>query len=545
MGLWGRVMAAYSAFRDYNAEPSVDLDTRYGRLWSLYDGTMFDAAWKARPARYRDPRLYLNTRLLWKHVESTVDFYAATVYQGSLSTDGQPLPGGRQEAIPIDAQTGGKATDDALRLGIAELWNTSNWSAQMALRPMYGACLGDCLTVLIDRPSTGKVLPLTIWPGYVADLELDSVGNVKYAAIEYPVHVRPRRKDDGIKEERYTYREELSPEDFRYYKDGKPFDYSGRGEPVVENPYKAPGEARGFVPAVWDRHKQVWQDRGHCAFEGTVQALLEVNSFLSHGFDYQRKAFSAPVVIQGQIAGAGRGGVLRLARQAVEGSADDPGAAAQALAESQDVLTATGDKVGIFQLGADLGQALAVVEAIQRGIERENPEGTFYERLGEMTQLTGPGADRALGNATSKCNLARAGYDAQSVKFFQMWLAISGMRVNAGDWGDALSRRQEAWRPFGMESYRRGELDFAIMPRPVVPMTPEEMVNLVVLKESIQSEWGMREAGIPDEAIAATLGERERARDAQLAAFSVAGAGQDEGAAGPSGPTGVSGRTGG
>lgn len=525
--LWDRLMAAYSAFRQYGAEPVVDTETRYSRNWALYDGSLFDAAWRARPASQRDPRLYLNTRLLWKHVESTVDFYAATVYQGSLSTDGQPLPGGRQEAIPINAQTNDEASDDALRLGVAELWNAANWQSQMALRPMYGACLGDCLTVLVDAPASARVTPQTVWPGYVCDLELDSAGNVKYVAIEYQVHVTPRRKGEG-KEEDYTFREELSGEDFRYYKNGQPFDYSGNGEPVVENPYRAPGERRGFVPAIWDRHKQVWGDRGHCAFEGTVAALLEVNSFLSHGFDYQRKAFAAPIVIQGQIAGGRSGGVLRMARHAVSDDLDAHSAAAQAIAESQDVLTATGDKVGIFQIGADLGQALAVVEAIQAGIERENPEGTFYEKLGEMTQLTGPGADRALGNATSKCNLARAGYDAQSVKLFQMWLAISGMRVNAGDWGDGLSRRQEAWRPFGMESYRAGALDFAIAPRPVVPMTPEEVVNLVMLKESVGTEWGMREVGIADEDIAATLGERERQREAQFAAFSVAGAGQDE-----------------
>jgi hypothetical protein len=107
-----------------------------------------------------------------------------------------------------------------------------------------------------------------------------------------------------------------------------------------------------------------------------------------------------------------------------------------------------------------------------------------------------------------------------------MWLAIAGMRANEGRFGwSNLSRRQAAWLPFDLESYRKGHLDFSIQDRGVVLPTPEEAVNLVILKETIQTEWGMREVGIPEDDIKSTVRERKKAAEQQAAMFSVANAG--------------------
>jgi hypothetical protein len=254
---------------------------------------------------------------------------------------------------------------------------------------------------------------------------------------------------------------------------------------------------------------------------------METNSFLSHALDQQRKAFAAPIIIQGTLARIREG--ITLARPQVTDTGYSEQAAIQHAMERQDILTATGDKVGLHNLPVDLGKTMDILNWIKDGIDRENPEGTFYEKLGQAGNLTGPGADRALGNATSRLRAARAGYDTNSVKLFQMWLAIAGMRANAGLLGwSGLSRRQRAWLPFDMESYRRGHLDFSIADRGVVLPTPEEAVNLIILKETIQTEWGMREAGISDEDITATLGERRKAAEQQAAMFSVAAAGSQQ-----------------
>lgn len=534
MALLDRVRAAVDALRgNIEALPETQQAMRYGLRWSLYDGSAFTAAWREQRAKVRrDPRIYAATRLLWKHVAATVDFFATTVYQGSLSTNGDPLPGGQPEAIPIDAQVQGDDDSGAdspagdernaqLRLGIAEIWNATNWRQGKNLRPMYGAALGDCLTEIVDDVEGKKVVPVTIWPGYIAALELDSVGNVKYVAIEYDVHIKPNRLDSGHKEEQYRLRREMDGESFRYYKDDKL-------DEELPNPYRAAGEPRGFVPCIWDRHKQVWGDYGQCAFENTIQALMEVNSFLSLAVDQKRKALAAPIVIQGQISRLREG--IQLQRPAVSDAVSEE-AVVQAYMQRQDVLTATGNQVGLHNIPADLTEVINMLNWMKEGIQSENPEGSFYTRLGQIGNLTGPGADRALGDATSRCRWARAGYDTQSVKLFQMILAICGMRVNNGSWtndGYQLSRRQQAWLPFGMESYRAGHLDFLIPERPVVLPTPEEVVNLVVLKESVTTDWGMREVGIDDDDIKAANRQRERDRQAQIAAFSVAGSQQDD-----------------
>jgi hypothetical protein len=49
--------------------------------------------------------------------------------------------------------------------------------------------------------------------------------------------------------------------------------------------------------------------------------------------------------------------------------------------------------------------------------------------------------------------------------------------VNNGDWGRSLTRQQQAFQPFGLDSYNRGDLDFEIQPRPIVPdikLSPDE-----------------------------------------------------------------------
>ena len=529
MALWERVMAAIDAFKNFNAEPELILDSRYGIRWSLYNGTMFDHAWRKRPPRDQDPRLYLNTRLLWKIVESIVDFYATTVYQGSLSTDGTPLPGGIPEAIPLEPQAA-KAADDPLnqrlRLAIAERWNATNAIMHLRTRPMYGASLGDVLTEFVDDIPGRKITPQAIWPGWVPEIEVDALGNVKWVAIEYPVHIKPRSKSDKTtKEEHYLFRKELSGEDFRFFKNGDPWDYENNRKDgpnsVIPNPYKAPGDSRGFVPAIWDRHKAVPGVRGHCAFEGTIQALLEVNSFLSHGFDYQRKHFSTPVVVQGQLPSGDailQFGSYRLSREDEFGQTGIPDELVEEMAESRDILVVGGEQVGIHTIPTDLGQALQVLDWVKAGIDRENPEGSFYEKLGNMTSLdSAPAVERALGNAVSLCRWARAGYDMNTVKQLQMEIAMAGFRINNRDWGDPskLTRRQQAWKEYDMTSYGKGELDFTIADRPIIPPTAKEITELVLQKEKVMTEWGMKEIGLPDDVVQQAVQEREEEKKRQ------------------------------
>jgi hypothetical protein len=487
--VWERAVSALragrEAWREHGGTPERRQAERYEERWALYAGEAFERSLRTAP--HRDPRVYANTRLLWKHVEGVVDFYATTVYQGDLSTDGEPLADGSRGAIPIDARlAGGKR--EALTRALAALWTGWNWRQNMTLRPMYGAALGDVLTELIDDPARGFVYPGVVWPGYVVEIELDHVGNIERYALEY----RVREERPGGRGDEYRYRKEVDREAFRYYRDGRPWAVAGRGS-VVRNPY-------GFVPAVWDRHKVTWGERGASAFEGTLRALLEVNSVLSHGIDFQRKAFAAPIIVKGQISAPGQ---TQVALAKPPASAEE----GARLAEVTHWLQG-GEGAGIEQPVFDVGQTLALLEFVRQGILAENPEASFYHELRQMQQVTAPGAERLLGDAVSRCRRARAGYDTGTIKLLQMAISMCGMRANGGDWGRRLTRRQEAFRPYTLASYGRGELDFTIGDRPVVMATEQERLDLIAQKERLRTGWALREAGLSQGEIATI--ERER-----------------------------------
>jgi hypothetical protein len=482
------VMAGINSWRGYDEpETPQSLADQYHQYWALYTGEAFNAAWR-RHGVFKDQKVYRNTRLLFKHVSAIGDFYGSTVYQGSLATDGKRLPDGSRGAIPLDPQTGKPGTDDALLAAVAEWWGRTNWQQGMGLRPRYCSILGDALTELIDDPARHAVWPQLTWPGYVVDLQLDAVANVKRYAVEYPITiVSPNgQSQSGL------YRKEVDKEAFRFFFQDRPWTDTrpgGHGEAEQENPYR-------FVPAVWDRHKVVWGDRGLSAIASTRQALAELNSVLSHGMDYQRKAFAAPVIIRGSVNGA--------ARQVVGPDAtSDPSKLAETLGFKE-----VDKDGGIEQLSFDIGKTLEILEFVKRGILEENPEASFYHELRSMSQLTGPAVERALGDAVSRVNMARAGYDAQSVKLFQMAVAMSGYRLNSGAWAGPTTRDQ-VFAPFNLESYAAGQLDMAILPRPVVPPTEEERIRLVQMKETIQGASSLVELGYEQTRAEQIIAERE------------------------------------
>lgn len=488
--------AGKDAWRRYDLVDTMPkLMDSYAERWAFYEGTLFNDAWRNSPLRSSMP-VYRNISLMLKHAEAVVDFHAATVYQGDLSTDGKPLPNGTYGAIPIDPQVEDKAQQQLIRTAFAELTTAWNWKQNMTLRPMYGAALGDVLTELIDDVEHGFVYPQVVWPGYVKEIELDYVSNVKYYAVEYWVEEENERGES----ERYLYRREVDGEEYRYFKNGVPFDFYGNGA-VEPNPYH-------FVPAVWDRHRITWGERGASALSGTQQAVMQVNSLLSQSFDFQRKAFFAPIMVKGLARRRSQESV-QLAKPPRRERAGEEDDVAEGLAESIGIVPVTGDNPTLLQPTFDLGQTLAVLQLILDNIKDENPEARFYSELRSMSTLTGPGAERALGDAVSRCNRARAGYDVQTVKLFQMAMTMCGLRSNDGSWGPRLSRRQQAFKEFSLDSYRAGDMDFGIMERPVILPTEQERVELILSKEQIKTGWGREQAGFDEETIIAMEAEEQ------------------------------------
>ncbi len=509
------------AFKDAGSEPEIDQTDRYAFLWSFYAGS-----WRSDPAivkqRRSDPRIYQRSRLLWNLARSVTRLYAQAVYQGDLSTDGKPLPDGTGGAIPIDPQTGTEAGDDALRRACAELWSIWRWRQHMALGPKYAAILGDCLIELVDDLGRGVVEPKHVWPGYVTDIQIDLVGNVKRYTLEYLVTVpESRAYGKTTKADAYRFRKEVDGAAFRYYRDDHPAAFPELGIRNAEepNPY-------GFAPAVWLRHEIVPGVRGLGAFEAAIQTEREINGLLSQALDYQRKQFAAPVGV--------KGGALRRGDVVAKPASADPWADADAAAQSLDLLPMT-DAGEFVTVSFDIGQTVEMIGKLEDALVAEFPEARYGQQILEATQVTAPGAERMLGPIVGLVRAARASHDPQMVKLMQMPIAMTGQRLANGDYPgaivDARRARYDAFRPFNLESYGRGGLDFSIPDREVIPQSQDERIDRLAKVELLQTPWALRQAGVDEADIAAILGERaarQDAMDAQLTGLGVEGDGDDE-----------------
>src|SRR5690606_39042936 len=113
----------------------------------------------------------------------------------------------------------------------------------------------------------------------------------------------------------------------------------------------------------------------------------------------------------------------------------------------------------LLQPTFDVGKTLEMIKEIREGILAENPEASFYQQMREMQQVTAPGAERLMGDVKNRVDLARAGYDAGSVKLFQMAITMCGYRArDTSEFGWArrgappLDRRRMAFTQFDLES---------------------------------------------------------------------------------------------
>lgn len=454
--------AAYGTFKRVWSDPAsmaarnqfAALVAVYDYRWHLYQNSVFDdvTLWASYRRKYG---LYRYIRPIYNPVRRLVDFYAGIVYPGVLATDAKKLPDGTPLAIPL-----AQDIDPALRNAIGQLWQWSNWQTGKNLFVRYGAALGDVAVEVVDEVDRGKVTFDILWPGMITDLELDTTGNVKRYALEYDA------EDEAG--DTYTYRKEVDGERIAEYKDNELYQYDESIEAERVNPY-------GFAPLVWCKHTDLGGDHGNPAVRN-VGKIDELNEIASHAHDRTHAVLSSPMVVAGKGVRALTADVTEAKRPATQ-DMNNPSAGR----ESVKIFTADeGGQVSSVQLPE--GEALAYIEKLLAEIEDDHKELTMYTELRAMSQVTGPAAERLIGDAAALIMEARSNYDTQSVKLFQMGVAISGWRANSGAWGRSLTRQQQAFLPFDLASYQQGDLDLEIMPRPLVPqvrLTPDEQRALM------------------------------------------------------------------
>lgn len=504
-------------------------NAHYDLLWLWWLGQWANDPTMRRSA-VRDPALYKNTMQLWRQASAVVNVYTQFVYPGQLSKDGQPLPDGSKGAIPLDPGTGEKETDDAILAAFSMLMNQWQWSQYKSLIPKTCAILGDCLTELVEDLDRGTVMPNVVDPKHVKHLELDSVGNIKAYTLEYEVR---QEKSDAygrdIKDDSYTFRKEVDSLAYRYFKNDKPYDYSGEGA-VIPNLF-------GFVPATWDRHEIVaGSDYGISALEKTLQQSMQLNSVLSHAIDQLHKQYAAPIAVSGYKVNP-RNQNLTMGSGALDGTLDTAAEVAELRRRQAETLNLiTVDPGGGFEtINMDLGQTLEMLTFVQDSITAENPEARVGQELLQMTQLTAPGVERALFTILGLVESVQANMDPQTVKRLQMGTTMMGFRLGRGDYpADLVKARPDRYDPFStfnLDSYGQGLLECSIGPRPLFTEAPDEKATrLILLGQIIETgdPWLMAQAGIPEKEIARMQSEQEKRRTEMQAAFSIAGAGAQE-----------------
>jgi hypothetical protein len=453
--------AAVAAFRDPVPTPgSLLVSNQRAHLnlfWSYYRNSAFDdlSAWASYKSRYS---LYRNIRSIYNPTRRLVNFYVAQVYPGVLSEDAERLPDGVGLAIPL-----AEDTDEALKAAIAQFWQWSNWQSGNKLMVRYGGGTGSVLVEVIDSVERGKVSAAVRWPGLIADsmkdespaLVLDDMGNVKAYALEYDA------LDEAGKQ--FKYRKEVTQTSFTYYK--------GEAKTEeIENVY-------GFVPAVWCKHLDEGDDFGSPAIAGSLAKIDELNGLVSHDHDQVDLLIDSPGIIasKGRVGLIGQETTSRTAQDEYNAMADIRSKPTRRLLlkgpEDTRFVTLTGN--------LQPEQAVPLIDRLLSEIEHDFPELSMYTELRKMSQVTGPGAARMMGDVYSRVLEVAANYDQQSIKLFQMAVAIAGFRFNEGreGWLDKTVQRQK-FAPFNLESYARGDLDFAILPRPLIPLTEADTIEL-------------------------------------------------------------------
>ncbi len=464
--------AAVKAFRRVYADPTAGRRTQetddrlaaYSLLWAYYENSAFEqiAQWAAYRQQYH---LYRQIRPIYNPARRLVNFYSGVVYQGDWSTDPKEMIA-KTAAIPWSEKT-----RPELLGAIGQLYQWANWQSKHKLMLRYGAALGDVLIAVVDDPTRRKVYPEILWPGWVTEIEVDAAGNVQRYEIEYDV---AELDEDGEPTDRlYTYGREVTKELIRTYYNGSP---QGYGDQPAEypNPY-------GFVPAAWTQHTLTGLEHGQPALR-SIGKVDELNALGAHARDQIHRILSAPVLIAGNNI-------------AISEKSKAPATTDAASREEQVYITAAAGS-SIETATVDPGETLAHMDRMITEIEADHPELSMYAKLREMSQVTGPAADRLFGDVAGLVNEARAQYDQQTIKLMQMCAAIAGWRANSGAWGlgSQLTNQQRVFLPFDLDSYAAGDLDLSIRSRGLTIPTIEEELRIQQMQNSVQADQQYRAA---------------------------------------------------
>jgi hypothetical protein len=455
MSLWTRTMNAfrvgYMAFKDPEAR-SRDLSREqrqdiYAAGWSYYRSLQFSRRDGVDWTYYLSQReLYKHTRLIYNPVPQIVDFYVDNIWQPAQNEEFESL------VTPVSDKT-----DKTIIEAVAQLDQWGNFLAESQKIKRYAAATGNVLVEGIDDLDRQKILHKTVWPGYVTDLELNATGDVLSYTLEYDVY-------DRVSKRTYRYKKIVTKDTFAYFRDDKPFTPEGKQAEVEPNPY-------GFCFAVWLRHTDDGGDYGLAACKN-FDKVDEANSLGSHLHDNIHKEVESPVLISVD------GEVLPIT--GATGTSASGGAIVPQDPRLNWMVFKTPAGASVHDLASKLklAEAHPYLKELLASFSDDYPELQAASVIQKNSQLSGAALERLLTPAQNRLDGAQAGYNQQLVKLRQMQIAVAGMRVNGGGW-QGITQQQALFRPFGLQSYQQGKLDFNLKPSVLIHETDDEREDLL------------------------------------------------------------------
>jgi hypothetical protein len=426
--------------------------------WLYYRDQMFAAGqnWDT----YLSARdLYKHTRLIFNPVPSVVGFYEDHVF--SSPDNSRALEDGTQLVTNVF-----DSTPEDLQAAIAQLDQWGNWQSEAYRAVRYCAVTGSVLIELQDDLVREKILHQIRWPGQVQNLMLDSQGNVKAYAVEFQVQ-------EGVN--RYRYRKEIDQDEFRYFRDDAPYIPEGRDAAVEANPY-------GFVPAVWIKHIDDGSDLGNPAFS-KLDKLNELNSIVSHAHDHIHRQIESPKVLSTD-------GEIKSVTGAVGNvSATGTGSISPYDTRRDWMLLKAPSGASVLDLAGilKLAEADPYIDRTLSSFSSDYPELQAHEIIKANSQLSGAALERMLAPSQAKLDRACAQYFQQIIKLRQMGIAIAGWRQNGGGWLNNTIQQQR-FKPFNLDSYEKGDLNFGIKRSLLIENTESEVEDLLTKKAARATE---------------------------------------------------------
>jgi len=481
------------AVRTYNSENFVaeieydwaDFDTRNARYWHnrrYADNTIYTLITGYAEAFKKDEKLYKFIKSLRNPIPRAIGIESSKVFGGMINYE-TFLDG----AIPIIG------ADELLLDAIRMVFKWSNMDLLKTLLVEEGGRMGDIAIKCVDDVTRDTVHMELLDPRKVYDVRFDAVNNVKYIDIRYMMH-------NNITGNDYEYREVITKETFATYRDGEPYAYGlidgeqGTGLAEWPNPY-------GFVPVRWIQHIQTSLGFGETTFHATRNKIDSLNELVSQIHDNIRKVVNTKYTAS-KVSLPRNDGTAKKISMTTDGRDEAP------------ILEVGEGEIKPLVYPLDIEGAMLAVRSQQSEVENDLPH------LALQSMRNGQGAEQMSGVAIE--NLYSDAIDLigklQSSYITGVKMALQ-MCVSMGAY-----RRYDAFRPFSLDSYKVGALDFDIKPRPMFKDSLSRRETLELTSTALDSKAPrllLGELGYSEDQIDAAIANIDaQARAEVRAAFS-------------------------